>query len=113
MTHTRILSAAALTLLGTAAVSMLSAQPADAGRWRPGPERDAAYAESRFGNGRVSGPVRSTSTGYEVRLPGGTWIACRRSCSETLRVSMAEPCREPCPMRSATKQKSRTAQALR
>jgi hypothetical protein len=45
---------------------------------------------SRFGNGTVSGPVRATSTGYEVRKPNGTWIACRRSCSETLRVETVD-----------------------
>jgi hypothetical protein len=45
---------------------------------------------SRFGNGTVSGPVRSSRTGYEVRKPNGTWIACRRSCSETLRVETVD-----------------------
>jgi hypothetical protein len=43
-------------------------------------------AESRFGNGTVVGPVRPYRFGYQVRMPGGTWIDCRRSCSETLRV---------------------------
>jgi hypothetical protein len=43
-------------------------------------------AESRFGTGTVSGPVRIGRFGREVRLPGGTWEPCRRSCSETLRV---------------------------
>ncbi len=53
---------------------------------------DTGYvvAESRFGNGTVSGPVRRTATGYEVRMPGGTWIACRSSCSETLRVETVD-----------------------
>ena len=48
---------------------------------------DAPYvrAESRHGNGSISGPVRQVSTGHEVRLPGGTWMPCGRSCSETLR----------------------------
>lgn len=60
--------------------------PAEAG-WRSRPaEGPVAHARSRHGNGAISGPVRSTRTGYEVRLPGGTWVACRRSCSETLRV---------------------------
>jgi len=44
-----------------------------------------AYAESRHGNGSISGPVRLARYGYEVRLPGGTWMPCGRSCSETLR----------------------------
>jgi len=44
-------------------------------------------AESRFGHGTVSGPVRVARAGNpEVMLPGGTWIACGRSCAETLRV---------------------------
>jgi hypothetical protein len=44
-------------------------------------------AESRNGHGSVSGPVRLGRAGSrEVRLPGGTWIACGRSCAETLRV---------------------------
>lgn len=69
--------------------------------WAGGPrwDRSAHYgngyegyvvAESRFGHGTVSGPVRRGRTGYEVRMPGGTWIACRRSCSETLRVETVD-----------------------
>ena len=54
-------------------------------------------AESRFGNATVSGPVRYTSVGREVRLPGGTWEPCKRSCSETLRVNTVDfwEAREP------------------
>jgi hypothetical protein len=59
-------------------------------RWRGAPEGGQVTAVSRHGNGSVSGPVRATSTGYEVRLPGGTWVACRRSCSETLRVETVD-----------------------
>jgi hypothetical protein len=62
---------------------------AEAGFRRP-PEGSVAVATSRYGNGSVSGPVRRTSTGYEVRLPGGTWVGCRRSCSETLRVETVD-----------------------
>jgi hypothetical protein len=29
--------------------------------------------------------VRRGRNGYEIRLPGGTWIECRRDCSQTLR----------------------------
>ena len=47
-------------------------------------------AESRFGNGTVSGPVRRAEKGWQVRLPGGTWEYCRRSCSETLRVETVD-----------------------
>jgi hypothetical protein len=43
-------------------------------------------AESRYGTATVSGPTRIGPKGRpEVRLPGGTWIECVRSCSETLR----------------------------
>jgi hypothetical protein len=52
--------------------------------------KDIVVAESRFGHGTVSGPVRLTRTGREVRLPGGTWIPCGRSCSETLRVESVD-----------------------
>jgi hypothetical protein len=45
-----------------------------------------AHADSRFGHGSVSGPVRRGPRGLlEVRMPGGTWIDCGRSCSDTLR----------------------------
>ncbi len=47
-------------------------------------------AQSKFGHGTVSGPVRYTSVGRQVRLPGGTWEHCKRSCSETLRVSTVD-----------------------
>lgn len=42
-------------------------------------------AESHWGKGTVSGPVRPARHGWEVRLPRGTWVDCARSCSETLR----------------------------
>lgn len=43
-------------------------------------------AESRLGNGTVTGAVRDAPLGPQVQLPSGTWIYCRHSCSETLRV---------------------------
>lgn len=69
-------------LLAATAVLAVAATVAEA--------RDAArgayvYAESRFGNGRVSGPVRDTARGRQVRLPGGSWIYCRATCTDTLR----------------------------
>ncbi|WP_295558636.1 hypothetical protein [uncultured Hyphomicrobium sp.] len=88
--HTR-LAAFALSLAGVGALTLAASLPAEAGRLlRRAPEGDVAVAVSRFGNGTVSGPVRVTSTGYEVRKPNGTWIACRRSCSETLRVETVD-----------------------
>lgn len=46
---------------------------------------DVVVAHSRYGHGSVSGPIRQGRKGYEVRLPGGTWIDCARNCVETLR----------------------------
>ncbi len=44
------------------------------------------HAESRYGSATVSGPVRHNTAGrLEVRMPGGTWIECGRSCRDTLR----------------------------
>ena len=50
-------------------------------------DRDGAVvAESRYGAASIAAPVRSLGNGrYEVRLPGGTWVDCHLSCSETLR----------------------------
>ncbi|MFM2422511.1 MAG: hypothetical protein RL291_1041 [Pseudomonadota bacterium] len=51
-----------------------------------GREGTVVVAESRYGHGRVSGPVRQNARGrLEVRAPGGTWFECAQSCSETLR----------------------------
>ncbi|MGE5511527.1 MAG: hypothetical protein ACM31O_09810 [Bacteroidota bacterium] len=47
-------------------------------------------AESRWGNGTVSGPVRRGPVGWQVRLPGGNWVDCVRSCSETLRLKTVD-----------------------
>ena len=47
-------------------------------------------AHSRFGNGSVTAPVREARNGAQVRLPGGSWVYCRRSCSETLRVETVD-----------------------
>lgn len=48
-------------------------------------------AQSRWGHGRVSGPVRPGRYGYQVRLPGGTWVDCvRNNCSETLRLQTVD-----------------------
>lgn len=47
-------------------------------------------AQSESGQETVSGPVRMTAKGPQVRLPGGTWIYCRKSCSETLRLETVD-----------------------
>ena len=90
MTQRSTFAAIALALVGAAPAVLVSTLPAEAGRWRSPPERDVAVAVSRYGNGTVTGPVRTTRAGYEVRLPGGTWVACRASCSETLRVETVD-----------------------
>ena len=62
---------------------------ADAGRL-PEPEGDYVVAQSKFGNGSVVGPVRRTRVGWQVKTPGGSWLDCARSCSETLRVNTVD-----------------------
>lgn len=47
-------------------------------------------AHSHDGNGSVRAPYRATDVGYQVRLPHGTWVYCKRSCSETLRVNTVD-----------------------
>lgn len=81
----------ALALTAIALASLFSAE-ASATIRRPPASYPGGHvvAESRFGNGTVSGPVRQTSMGWQVRLPGGTWVYCRRSCSETLRVETVD-----------------------
>jgi hypothetical protein len=84
----RSLTILALTL--ALAIAGTSSLPVDAG-WRRdrgynGLENGFVIAHSRFGNGSVEGKVREARHGLEVRLPRGTWVGCRASCSETLRV---------------------------
>lgn len=43
-------------------------------------------AYSRHGNGAISGQIRRGDSVWQVQLPHGTWVDCRRSCEETLRV---------------------------
>lgn len=63
------------------------AEAADRYGYRGGPRHQGGWVEahSRWGNGSVSAPVRSGRHGWQVRLPGGTWVDCARSCSDTLR----------------------------
>jgi hypothetical protein len=78
-----------LTLLLSAVPFVAGAvAPAEASgrRWPSEPAAGYVTAESRYGLGTISAPVRVSSQGRrEVRLPGGTWIECRRSCTNTLR----------------------------
>ena len=68
---------------------VFAAMAAASGAVANGPTGEV-FAESRFGHGTVSGPVRAARHGREVRLPGGTWIDCARSCSETLRTESVD-----------------------
>jgi hypothetical protein len=51
-----------------------------------GPVEGVVVAESFYGHGTATAPVRRNSKGrLEVGLPGGTWYECAFSCSDTLR----------------------------
>ena len=91
MTHRPQLKAiAAAIALSAFAVSSFDASARSRDRGYDGYDAGYVTAHSRFGNGSVSGPVRETRLGPQVRLPGGTWEYCRRSCSETLRVETVD-----------------------
>lgn len=78
-----------LTPVGTIAAAALAtlccSLSAQAQGYGPGGRGGYVHAESRFGHGSVSGPVRDTARGPQVRLPGGSWIYCRATCRDTLR----------------------------
>ena len=76
----------AIALAGCAA-SVAGEAPEYLGRRREG-YPPMVTAESRYGSsGTVTAPVRPARdhARFEVRLPGGTWVDCHLSCSETLR----------------------------
>lgn len=82
------ISAALLASLAIPVAVGLLAPAAEAGSKRGYDEPSVGFvtAESRYGPQTITAPVRISALGRrEVRLPGGTWIECRRSCSETLR----------------------------
>jgi hypothetical protein len=79
--------------VSAAALAITSLAPAEAGRRSRGYnglEDGFVVAQSRFGNGSVEGAVREARYGLEVQTPGGNWIGCRASCSETLRVETVD-----------------------
>ena len=76
-------------LMALALFTITSVTSSEAGR-RDKPSDDYAVAESRFGNGTVIGPVRHSRLGPQVRTPGGNWLDCERTCSETLRVNTVD-----------------------
>lgn len=84
-----VTSARALLAVSITAFAGLLVSAADAGHRRTHRGYDDGAlitAYSRHGNGEISGPVRRGRHTWEVQLPRGTWVSCRRSCEETLRV---------------------------
>ena len=75
----------ALVALGSVAPQALAGE-----RYGAGPVLGYVTAHSHDGNGSIRAPYRSTPVGYQVRLPHGTWVYCRTSCSETLRVQTVD-----------------------
>ena len=74
------------TTLTAAGLAGLTAPVAAVDRSLPPGIVGYVTAESRYGGQTVGGPVRKGPQGrLEVRLPGGTWLECGRSCSDTLR----------------------------
>ncbi len=83
MMFRRTLVASALAVAGGLAMTAMSVVTADAQ-----PRRGVVgYVQtcSQYGNGCTSAPVRRGRNGYEYRLPGGTWVECRRNCGMALR----------------------------
>lgn len=84
----------AFAALAGAVLAAAVAPTADAGvrrlrsNYEPG---EVIVARSHYGNGVVRSVVRPGRYGWQVRLPrGGSWVDCRRSCEETLRVSTVD-----------------------
>jgi len=79
-----MLRSIAVTFVGVllALPSLAAAQE----RLRQRGEIGVVVAESFYGHGTATAPVRRNSKGrLEVGLPGGTWYECAFSCSDTLR----------------------------
>ena len=84
----------AAVAIAAAALTSIVPPAADAhiGRLRSNYKQgEVITAYSRFGNGAITSVVRrAPKWGWEVRLPRGNWVACRRSCEETLRVQTVD-----------------------
>lgn len=82
----KLLLGLAATLTLAVATGALTAPAAAQSRREPGPRYVYVTAESRYSGATITAPVRQGPRGrLEVRLPGGTWLECARSCSDTLR----------------------------
>lgn len=89
LVNLRLAGNSAAIVLATAFALTVSSTNSEARRGHP-PGDDYVVAESRFGNGTVVGPIRQTRVGLQVRTPGGNWLDCERTCSETLRVNTVD-----------------------
>ncbi len=80
MTFKAILAAGAGLAVMVSAIGAAGAQSRD---------RDENHGTvttcSTYGNGCTQAPVRRGRNGLEFRLPGGTWVECRRNCRNALR----------------------------
>jgi hypothetical protein len=84
----RVTSFAATAALAIVTLAQFAAPEADAQPRRRAGDQGYVYvtAESRYSSATITAPVRAGHKGrLEVRLPGGTWVECRQSCSDTLR----------------------------
>jgi hypothetical protein len=81
----RLMIGFATLAMSIAAASAL-VTPASASRVHAYSDGGSVTTYSRHSNGSISGEIRRGRTGWQVQLPHGTWVNCRRSCEETLRV---------------------------
>ena len=87
MSHNHL---AATGLLAAVAASLHDRDGRRRHALRHGPILGSVTAHSHHGNGSITAPYRGTPVGYQVRLPHGTWVYCRTSCRETLRVETVD-----------------------
>ncbi len=80
---------ALISVVAAGALGSILAAPASAERWRGEPPDPAhphiTVPSQKDASESISGAVRSTPRGGEVRLPGGTWVPCGFNCYFTLR----------------------------
>jgi hypothetical protein len=88
ITMKRLTHAAPLAIAAVAVAALIL--PADAGPRAVSKILGYVTAHSHDGNGSIRAPYRATDVGNQVRLPHGTWVYCKRSCSETLRVNTVD-----------------------
>jgi hypothetical protein len=83
-------STAARAALAALVALSASTAPAAAHYRRAYEEGSTVTAYSHYGNGSITGEIRRGANAWQVRLPHGTWVNCRRSCEETLRVQTVD-----------------------